>query len=292
MDSKIKQKNLKILLESQDKNLNKKLDQFFLELRNFYARYFAEVQFFISSASDTKRGPSRLVELHNMADEIQRVFVEAGLGDVLLKYRDLYPEAAKQAIDYFQEMGIDPNKISRGININNLETIIQFDVEQVTIELNRKLVQPIRSMLIQNSLGTKTAKEITKDIKKQIDEGGVLRKDGKYFTDANIEVLVDNSIQNFRAYVITERGTALGLDIYEYRGPYDDRTRPACQFLLTYNKNGAPGFFYSDEITSSLYPDLEGDPLITRGGYNCRHAFYPVPLEYAQGFGFVERNGS
>lgn len=56
--------------------------------------------------------------------------------------------------------------------------------------------------------------------------------------------------------------------------------------MLEYDKHGAPGFYYLDEITTDLHEDLVYPPLINGGHPNCRHKFYPVTLDYAKSKGF------
>ena len=105
-------------------------------------------------------------------------------------------------------------------------------------------------------------------------------------TPRQVTTLVTDSFGQYQRAVTAQKADTLGLEIYWFTGPLDRITSEQCRFLLTINRHGVPGMLYKDEISADLHPELQGDPLIMGGHWNCRHKYMPVTADFAQEQGF------
>lgn len=277
------------LQQKQDEQLDLGAAQLIKEVEVLYSNFFESVKNLLTTSNLSEDVVIRARELQALASDLQQTLQAAGLENVLRRYEQQLTLATSQALEYFKTQGIKVSK--RGVSLQTIETAIAFRVEELNEAINAKTVKPLRIRLIQNIVGTKPTSQIVKETIADIDAGNILRKDGKRFTDHNVEVLVEDTSQRLRRRVIQDKAASLDLQLVEYRGPSDEKTRPACDVMLNHNFHGAPGIYYIDEVTTDLHEDLTEDPLIAGGGWNCRHAFHPVTLDYAQAFGFVDERG-
>jgi hypothetical protein len=196
-------------------------------------------------------------------------------------------QVGAKALEYFRLFGA-PVALG-GIDGRTLD-LLASDFGNELLELvDQRLVRPAETAVRQSILGSRDRAQVVNEVKQQIDSGGILRKDGKQFTDVNTETFIDQANQNFFRVVTAQKARSLDMNIYIYRGPFDSRTRPACQAILSGGQHGVPGAYYEDEISINLHPDLArtGNPLANGGGFNCRHKFMPISATRAESLGFV-----
>lgn len=84
---------------------------------------------------------------------------------------------------------------------------------------------------------------------------------------------VESAVMKFDGAFIAGKAARAGIEKFEYAGGTIETTRPFCADLdgstLTREE--------IDDIWSGSWAGKEdGDPMIVRGGYNCRHFFIPV----------------
>lgn len=84
---------------------------------------------------------------------------------------------------------------------------------------------------------------------------------------------VESAVMKFDGAFIAGKAARAGIEKFEYAGGTIETTRPFCADLdgSTLTKEEI------DDIWSGSWAGKEdGDPMIVRGGYNCRHFFIPV----------------
>jgi len=192
--------------------------------------------------------------------------------------------AERKALEYFEVFGIPPSY--DGIDTAALDGFITFEQERLTELIDSRLVTPFRNALIQSNLGNLEPIQVEAMLQAQFDRYSITTANGTIFTVRQIETLVSDQYVRYERHVQDKKAEALGLEVYQYIGPNDDKTRVSCQTMLQVNRYGVAGMLRRQDITTALDPNLREDPLVAGGGFNCRHAWHPITNEYAQSLGF------
>lgn len=262
-----------------DSQLSSASDQVVRDLKKLYRDFilrFSDKLRKNSNVSDKDIFDRR--EAVKVMNQLTTILDEAGLGDVVNGYRDKFSDITLNSLRYFEMMGVKPSL--RSIDANALDALIQFSETGLRDMVQAQFVAPLRSALIQSSVGNLPRADIVDTI---------LAIGGDAFSPGQAAVLVNETFNRYSREVRARKAQELDLVIYQYQGPDDKITRPACHYMLNYDENGAEGYFYQDEITADLHPDLEENPMLVGGGWNCRHAFFPVTLDFAKSQGFEPR---
>lgn len=288
---------LKKLTPAEIRRLQLNIDQFIddesadtiRQVRRFLTSYVNDFKGILSDVALQRSEVITLKEQTELVSQLIQIAKDNGFEEVIADYEKSFARIADKSLEYFSAFGVA--KSFAGVDTETIDLLASSFVEDLGLAVNRRLIKPLETQIRASFIALKDRREFVRDITRIIDNDGILRKDGKVFTDQNIEVLVADSNVRFARAVRTEKARALGLQIYQYLGPLDGRTRPACQAMLTTSKHGVPGMYYENEITTKLHPDLTANPLVSGGGFNCRHAFYPVTDDYAAAQGFqLERS--
>ena len=88
--------------------------------------------------------------------------------------------------------------------------------------------------------------------------------------------LLNDGLREFDAQVNTKKALDAGLTHVKYFGDIIPTTRQICKDLINRNIGSRNGLFTIDEVRRlwsrrSWSGKKSGDPLVVRGGYNCRH---------------------
>ncbi|WZO97302.1 hypothetical protein EP7_004327 [Isosphaeraceae bacterium EP7] len=252
------------------------------EIERLYSSYFDRVRSVIASDKELRR--TDVLTLQNatatMAD-LENILIDAGMGSVVAKFGEHFPELAEVAATYFEPFGVD-NALA-GVSKQTLSAWVDFSATELTKLFDGELIAPVRSALLQVNFGNMTRDAL-------IDQITTLQPG---ISTNNAVVAVDDAFSQFQRAVVVAAGDAAELEIYQYLGPDDGITSDQCSAMLHVSKHGAPGILYKDEITSQLHPNLERygrNPLIGGGHPRCRHQWSPIPEDYAvEQFGFKPR---
>lgn len=256
------------------------------QFRRVIKRYTDEVKAALSRGlSDAST--ETLVTIRNqlrLGESLQRILIDAGFEDFVSDYVRNFAIVEKQAAEYFREFNL-PATFS-DISIRDLDVLLNNYETQLREFVDERLVRPLRNGILQTNLAARSPEQVRAQVDALIDRHNITTQSGRRFTDSQIETMIDDSYARYDSQVRAVKAEALGFEIYQYFGPMDPNTRPACRRMLTINRHGVPGMLYRDEITTDLHPDLRFDPLVARGGFNCRHDWTPVSREYAEQQGF------
>ena len=217
--------------------------------------------------------------------DLQQALIDAGAEEVLDNYARQFPGLTRNALEYFELFGLDSGL--GGVDVDSLEGLIAFSEGQFRELMDERLVRPMRNQILQNVLGNRDRKEVISEIRKRIDEGNIVRKDGEQFLDHNINVFVGDSFVAYQAEVRSLKAEDVGLNEYiQYVGPLDSKTRPACQAMLKGQDGSGNAVWRVENFTTAIHPSLVVSPLIAQGGFNCRHSALYISEDYAREQGF------
>lgn len=279
MLKKLTPEQLRAYSRRADSHLSNATDEVIRALKKLYRDF--NLRFEDKLRKNSKLSPDDIFERREaiqVMNQLTNILDEAGLEDVVNGYRDKFSDITLNSLRYFELMGVKPSL--RSIDANALNALIHFSETGLRDMVNAKFVAPLRSALISSSIGNRTRASV-------IDE--IMQISGGEFSAGQTATLVNETFNRYSREVRTRKAAELDLTIYQYQGPDDKITRAACHYMLNYNENGAEGYFYEDEITTDLHPDLEENPMSVGGGWNCRHAFFPVTLDFAKSQGFEPR---
>lgn len=275
MLQKLTPQQLRAFQSRLDSHITTASDSLIRDMKKLYADYISRFRNVVDNGPANTRQAFQLREATTVINQLTRVLDDAGLEDLVNGYRKHMVDLTKRSLKYYEQFGIKPSL--RGVDAKALDTLIDFSENQMRGWVSDQLLSPMRTALLQGTVGDRPRADVISEIT-SIAEG---------LTPNQAEVMVNDTYRRYSRTVRDVKAKEVALDIVQYIGPEDERTRDACKFLLDWADHGAPGFFYTDEVTSALHPDLEENPLVAGGGWNCRHDFFPVTLDYAEGFGFV-----
>lgn len=280
MLKKLTPEQLRAYSRRADSHLSSATDEVIRDLKKLYRDF--NLRFESLLRKNSKLSAQDIFERREavqVMNQLTKILDDAGLEDVVNGYRDKFSDITLNSLKYFEMMGVKPSL--RAIDASALDALIHFSENGLRDMVDARFVAPLRTALIQSSIGNRPRASVIDEIM------GIADGD---FSAGQVATIVNDSFNRYSREVRTRKANELDLKIYQYQGPDDKITRPACHYMLNYGENGAEGYFYEDEITAKLHPDLEDNPLIAGGGWNCRHAFFPVTLDFAKSQGFEPRS--
>jgi hypothetical protein len=227
----------------------------------------------------------QILELQTLADGLEEALIDAGFYDTLERFSTKLYEMEPVALQYYELYDLPPSKI--GIDVEVLDAWVKYSADGLTDITDRKLIQPMRSALLNASVGNVSQKEVTAEVKAIMDQEGITTKAGEPFTDAQLETYVEDSMRRMQRQVGLEAANELDMQIVQFIGPSDKVTSEQCQWLLSQAPHGAPGFWLQSEVKTGMHPKLKENPLVAGGHFNCRHDFFPVSVTYAKQRGWT-----
>lgn len=268
---------------AHDRAIEGEGDEVVRELRRFFRNYIRDAESLIGErASKVSKFDLRIAA--QLAADLESLTSDAGLPLVLERYQASLDASVVKALDYFEPFGFSTNIES--IDTDTIDRLARIQIDDLVREVDRRLVRPLQDAVINSTVGVDSPEAAVAQVKNIIESDGVLTKNGKDFTDAQVETLVRDSQVRFYRDSKARQAENLGLQVVVYEGPFDNKTRPACRALLTSGTHGPENMYYVEEFTTSLHEDLVEPPIIAGGGYNCRHVVNYLTLETAVEAGF------
>lgn len=253
--------------------------------RKTITKFIRSVESAVNDATFSRTSAIRLSEVRALSNSLLPLLNEAGYTELIQTYERELEKLLGASLEQMSK--VSGRTASLGTVSQETIRLLATDfIQALDIEINRGIIAPLQREIRHSFLTLRDRKAAAENIREVIRNNGIVRKDGKEFTKTNIEVLIGDTQRQFQEGVKALAAEELGLEIFFYSGPLDARTSDQCTSLLTGGFHGAAGFYYRNEITADLHPALRGNPLLTRGHPNCRHAWYPVSLEYAKSQGF------
>lgn len=271
-------------------------------LRRLIKNYQKEATSIVADINLNPDARVRFAEIVKVNNDLKQALVDAGQRELLENYANEFDKISDLADEYFVSAGFVERNTIGGLSRELLEATVRTDVDDLDLQLSAKIVRPLQDELARSTLGVKSRNEIVRDMTMLIRDSniGIFRKDGKEFTNHNIEVLIsDTQNRFFRTARANVADQVDGLDWLLYVGPDDSITRVACQAMLDAAPHGVPGLYRKKEVTISnmnriiikqsgnvpRYQKLNANPRIAGGGFNCRHEFLEIDQETAKDLG-------
>lgn len=202
-------------------------------------------------------------------DKLSDILRDAGMEDVIATYLNQFPDLTKATLKYFKQFN---QANMAGIDRQMLGTLITFTERTLRQEIERKYLAPVQQAVMEAALGRAGFDDAISSVLGRADS----------ITYQNVENYAANSYLVFQRTVTAEKAEALGMDVYLYLGPDDDRTSEQCQEILSGGEHGVPNLYLRDEISADMADGLTGDPFTNGGHFNCRHRFLPTTRERAR----------
>ena len=259
-------------------------------VRKLFSNYIARVESIVLQVAARPGTSISLPETQAVLADMIQALELAGRDDLIREFQTKLAEVAGESLRYYDYIRPGSGTLG-GISADTLNALGRDFVSELELGIDQKLVRPAASLIRDSMLTATTREDAVREITNAIESGGVLRRDGQEFTQANIEVFVQDSERRFARHTRTLKADELGLNIVVFTNPLDSKTAEQCRFLATTAKYGVPGFWYKDEFTTDLHPQLKDPPLVVGGHWNCRGTVDFVDLEYAISQGFRPRRG-
>jgi hypothetical protein len=173
--------------------------------------------------------------------------------------RSMHATIINEAIEIVSKgVGITGAEVLTGLNARAVELAVQTNLESIFKNLD-SAVSNSKSIIV-NSI---VAGELP-------DLEAIAEATGK--TVFNIKTEALTAIDTIQRAVVTSESIRRGVEMFEYSGQLDKKTRPFCVELLT---RRTPPTYSIDEIRGM--DNGQGlDVINSCGGYNCRHMWLPV----------------
>jgi len=201
---------------------------------------------------------------------LQQGLIDQGLEGVVKQIQEAYGDEIRFLKKQFSIVGIE--KAFSGADKAVVDELINFDYKKVTRLIN-PYIDDVASSLMRGVLAGErpNVREIL------LKSTNVL--------ESQIKTEVDTLLSGFSRAVSANKAKELGLELFVYRGPSDDITRPFCQKVLDRD----PAIYTLEEIQElNSAPDAPKglDVMIYAGGYNCRHQWVAISQERAKELGY------
>lgn len=203
----------------------------------------------ISGLDAGKRQP---LEVAQVISRLNDILLEAGLEQELAQIIPLYGNEL-QRVEAALRGTVDQPLTD--VDLEIAEQLITFDADQITSTLQR-YSDEVKSAVMRSVL-----------IGEEPDYAVIKERLGGRIA-GNIKTELNTATASFFRTVTVRKAEEAGFTRYQYFGPVDQVTRPFCARY-------AGKVLTRDEI-ENLDNGQTPNPLITGGGYNCRHEWIPV----------------
>lgn len=253
------------------------------EFRQVLNRFYRDVR---ARAAELNRIDFATVSEYEQA--VIQFFEDAGGEELIGNYLDTMISLEDRAIAYYNLFGVQPRLNQEAAEQLNL--LIEYHETNLREIVDDRLIRPVRNSILIANTQSRTGTEFVGVIREEVDRLGIKTADGREFTDTQIETQIREGIVQYNQEVNNRVAEEVGFKIYFYAGPLDAKNRPACEAIKSEAPHGVPAYYYADEIAAMQgrynlpFPALSG-----RGGWNCRHNWRAVSLEFAVEQGFVPR---
>ena len=278
------EKDIQDLYDAHNAELEASAQRAIAEMRNVLTRFVRDVQGRLSDMT-TMTEAVAFREQQVLVNDLVQILEDAGYGEFVTEFRQALTDAGKLSLKYFENLLDEPQTLG-GISAKTVNLLFEDYVSQLNIAIDERVVKTLEREITRSFITSDSTDDAVRNIQAVINQNGIVRRDGREFTVINIEVLLEDSSRQFHELVKSERAKELGMEFFSYVGPLDNKTSEQCRHLLAYNSNGVPALFKREQITADLHPALRGDPLLTRGHFNCRHTWMPIDEKRARQLGY------
>lgn len=249
-------------------------------VREFSVRSLVVIRDLLDGRGEPAKGQDAI----DLGMLIADALLDSGLEDVAKDFRKDFKKVEEAGLEYFDVFASEMAK--PGFDVTDIRAFATVQ-EQAFLDLaDQRLVQPMRDAVLNGILGNRDSDTIMADVRRIMDERGILTRDRIGFTDTQLETLVEDSYRRYYRVTKMTQANELGMEVIWFQGPDDDLTSDQCRFLLTKAPHGVPNMWLKEEFTTELHPALKQDPLVAGGHWNCRHTVNPVTLGFAESMGF------
>lgn len=204
---------------------------------------------------------------------------ESGLTEVVNQIEGIYA-AEVRALKLDFESSTGRALIFTDVDASDLETLVNFQEDRIYSTV-QNYVDDTKATLLQSIIsGTDF---VLDDI-----IGDVTGR-----AAANIETELNTAVMSYNRALQFNKAEEYGLDLFIYIGPDDKITRDFCQSVLSGDVDGLEPrdvpIYTTEEIQGM--DNLQDLPVSTSGGgWNCRHHWRPITLEFALRLGYADRD--
>ena len=210
-------------------------------------------------------------------DNLTPMLRAGGFNDFIVDYMQDLTELGNKALNYFRHFVSLDDLI--GLTDEDkavMRSLARGYRKAIGRQVDQGLISPIEQALNSGAAGGLSREQMIDSL--LTTAGGL--------TPFRLITLTTDSQRNFHQAVRIAQAEVLDMKIVLYQGPLDSITSAQCEFLRTQGRHGIPNGWLKTEVTASRHNDLRGDPLIERGHPNCRHNWWPVTNEVAEGLGW------
>ena len=258
--------------EELDAEHDRSLEAIAAALALLSIRYYRGVRAAIAEAQVADRFTA--ADARKVIAKLPGILDESGLGDVLDRYADEAEALATRAASIYGTVGLSGS--AGGASAELFRDLIQAGQKELAEEIAKRLLNQVEVGLIGAGVVGLTPGQVLDRIK-QLEAA---------MSDKLILAAVDDSLARFYRVVVLEKGKELGLKVYLFVGPRDERNCKICRAILEDAHHGVAGAYYLDEIFDiGLTPEIGG------GHPRCRHIWLGAPADYLRTLGFQFRRG-
>lgn len=263
-------------IDKIDEKQQKTLDTAQSRMRRFVSR---TVKNFASAvgALASKRKSKSVTESVAIANRLNEELKNAGLDDLREAFNLEFDPIMRSALEYFEPLGF--RATLTGVDRTTINAFRQLANNELTLIARQQLVTPVQRTLLATHLGSLDREVV-------IDE---LISSQLGTAEYQIRNFVDWSHEGYQRQITVAKAEELSLEWYIWRGPRDRITSHQCEAIFEKAPHGVPGVFHKDEINVASFTrfgisqrngkPLRYEPLIWGGHPQCRHKFFPLPLE-------------
>lgn len=268
---------LKRRLTRLRKNREKDIGSFVRTIETTFSQSLNEI------ANRLGRGDFTAVQAAGVLNDLEQVMSRNGFTKEYARIKNIYAdelEAIKELTDeVVANSGFEANTlIDSGVSEQQIQAIVNIEVDRTTKTLQRAVADAKSTLFRSVITGTPIDfVEITKDLP------------AKYANQIRTEINTSTSI--FNQTVTVNSAIEVGFDLFLYTGPDDKLTRDFCEQVLdgTILNDNRPVPIYTVGQIASMSNGQLPNVLVSAGGWNCRHEWIPVDLDFAKGAGLKER---
>lgn len=250
--------NLRRKIQAREKDI----EAFLLRLDSVFSRTIRTTLAGLEEGNPSAQDAARVL------GSLETSMLDAGLEEAILDLQSTYGDELAEIRDLFARQAVAEEEVFADIDIDVIEELINFDVDQVT-QIAQQAIGDMRSQLMRSVIAGETpdVASIANAISERV--------------QAQLRTELNTLLAGFARSVTVGKAKDLGFELFEYLGPDDSITRDFCADLLSRD----PPIYTREEI-ESMDNDQGLDVFAYGGGYNCRHEWSPISEENARELGW------
>lgn len=157
------------------------------------------------------------------------------------------------------QAALGESSILSAFDLEALAAFKEVRLAELLSTLGDGLVEGLWRVIVDGVLGVRPVEELLKDIQDLVDGSA-----------AQARTIYDTAVSTYSRMVDQIRSTGAPDELFLYAGPADAKTRPFCLQRV--------GKVYARSEIERMDNHQLPDPMLSAGGYNCRHAFKRVSV--------------